>query len=395
LDAKDIAFLAPFADRGALGLFVGIAAGMVTTTLMHSSSAVTAIVLTMSYNGLLTWPLAAATVLGSNIGSTIDSVLAAIGSKANAKRAALVHVLFNVTGTGIAAVLFGPLLALIELIVPGPLSRATITTHIAMLHTVFNVLSTVIFLPFVNQIARLTERIIRDDAAEDAGPLQYHLAFADSEKLTGAVRLVRAEKEIADMAGVADMMFRRLRSGLKTPNEVFVEEYAPALEREENYVDQMQEEISRFLLHCQEMPLAEKDHANLPILMAVVNELEALTDDCYSAGMLLKRSIEKQMAFLPEDMERLVPYADLVQQALDFARAHINHQLSVEQFAWAEELETHVDDFRKDLKRLARKRIEAGADVKAELLYIDIVRNIEKIGDKAFGVSGALVQLKA
>ena len=109
--------------------------------------------------------------------------------------------------------------------------------------------------------------------------------------------------------------------------------------------------------------------------------------------MLIIRSIEKKMKFQTEDMERLLPYIELARQFLQFIRININKQLTPEKLELARELEDGIDAFRKDLKKVARKRLEGGADVKSELLYIDIVRTIEHIGDNCFNISEILVNV--
>ena len=141
LSPESVAFIQGFSNWGVGGLLLGVLIGAVITALIHSSSAMTAIVLTMAANGSLTWEFSAAVVLGSNIGSTIDAILSAIGSTTNAKRAALVHVGFNVAGTVLALIVFKPFLALIDFIVP-KVPADNITTHIAMLHTIFNLCCT-------------------------------------------------------------------------------------------------------------------------------------------------------------------------------------------------------------------------------------------------------------
>ena len=100
------------------------------------------------------------------------------------------------------------------------------------------------------------------------------------------------------------------------------------------------------------------------------------------------------MKFEQKDMDRLHPYVDLVEQLLNFVNANINRPLSKEGFKEAQELEDRIDMFRKNLKKVARKRLEEGADVKTELLYIDMVRDMEKIGDRAYSISEALSQTK-
>lgn len=392
VNADNMTFLSSLTNRGELSIAIGIFAGLAITILIHSSSAATAIILTMSYNGLLPWEFAAAMVLGSNIGTTIDAVIASIGTKVNARRAALVHVLFNVAGTVIAVICFKPLLALVDILVPGPI-QDSMTTHIAMLHTVFNVSNTIIFLPFTRQIARLTERIIKPK--QDETPDTYKLEFPQTgQKEHAAAAVVRAEKEIADMTTVATRMFQRVRESFRKRNPPDITAGKEALAADESYADQMQEELSKYLVHCKDLPLTENQSNNISQMLRIVDELESMTDDCYSVGLLLNRSVEKKMSFAPEDLERLDPYIDLVNRFLEFIRSNINRHLSTEQLEEARTLEDQIDLFRKNLKKVARKRLESGADVKSELLYIDLVRHLEKIGDRAFSISEALYLTK-
>ena len=388
LDASNIGFLTAWTDKGVLSIVIGIIAGMAITVLLHSSSASTAIILTMSHNGLLPWEFAASMVLGSNIGSTIDAVIAAWGTKVNARRAALIHVLFNVTGTLWAAILLHPLLLLVDVLVPGPVQEH-ITYHIAMLHTVFNVINTLIFLPFARQIAALTERIIRPKDDEVAGV--YKLDFVETgSKENAAAYVIRAEKEIEDMTAVVTRMFDRIATGFKQRSKEFVETQMEALTQDEEYADQMKEQLINYLVRCSQLPMSDKLKNNVSVMLRIVDDLENMTDDCYTIALLLQRSIEKEMRFAEEDMERLQPYLALAHRFLEFIRENINKHLNEDQLAVAQVLEDQIDMLRKNLKKVARKRLEGGANVKAELLYIDLVRNIEKIGDRAFNISEAL-----
>ena len=388
LDASNIGFLTAWTDKGVLSIVIGIIAGMAITVLLHSSSASTAIILTMSHNGLLPWEFAASMVLGSNIGSTIDAVIAAWGTKVNARRAALIHVLFNVTGTLWAAFLLHPLLLLVDVLVPGPVQEH-ITYHIAMLHTVFNVINTLVFLPFSHQIAALTERIIKPKDDEVAGV--YKLDFVETgSKENAAAYVIRAEKEIENMTEVVTRMFDRISTGFKQRTMEFVETQMEALTQDEDYADQMQEQLTNYLVHCSQLPMSDKLKNNVSVMLRIVDDLENMTDDCYIIALLLQRSIEKEMIFAEEDMERLHPYIELAHRFLEFIRENINKHLNEDQLAVAQVLEDQIDLLRKNLKKVARKRLEGGANVKAELLYIDLVRNIEKIGDRAFNISEAL-----
>lgn len=391
-DASQVEFLQHLTGNGYISLLAGVAAGFTITMLIHSSSASTAIILTMSYNKLLPWEFAAAMVLGSNIGTTIDAVIASIGTKVNARRAALIHVLFNIIGSVVAIILFKPFLYIIDFIVPGPVEES-ITNHIAMLHTVFNVLNSLLFLPFVNQLALLSEKIITPRKGET--PDVYKLDFIPPNmKESYEAYIIRAEKEISDMTDVVIRMFNTIQRGFTERTATYISENLEPLSKQEDYADQMQEQLSKFLVNCSQLPITDKTKNNVSMMLRIVDDLESITDECYSIALLLKRSIEKDMSFSEEDMERLEPYGELVQEFLQFIKKNINKHLSAEQLKLAQVLEDQVDSFRKNLKKVARKRLEGGADVRAELLYIDLVRNVEKIGDHAFSISEALAQTK-
>lgn len=388
LDAENVAFLANFTSQGALSLFIGVFAGIIITVIIHSSSAATAIILTMSFNQLIPWEFAAAMVLGSNIGTTIDAVIASIGTKVNARRAALIHVIFNVAGTILAMICFKPLLDLVDIIVPGPVDES-ITTHVAMLHTVFNVLNTLIFLPFVSQMAHLTEILIKPK--KDETPDVYRIDMPHISRVENAsAALVIAEKEISDMTNVVTRMFSQIRKAFGGETFAFTASEKESLANLEDYADQMQEELSKYLVACKDLPVTDDQQNNISQMLNIVDELESMTDDCYSVALLLNRSVEKNMVFPQEDLERLDPYVSLIERFVMFIRENINQHLNSTKLEEAKNLEDQIDLLRKNLKKVARKRLENGADVKSELLYIDLARHLEKIGDRAFSISEAL-----
>lgn len=389
-DASQLGFLSSVQNLGVLSIIIGFLIGIVITALMHSSSAFSAIVITMAYNGLITWEMAAAMTLGSNIGSTIDAVLASFGTSADARRSAVIHVMFNVFGTVLALIFFQPFLRLIELLTP---KGANIAIQISILHTVFKTLSTIVLLPLAKQLCSLSRLIIRDDKEDKTGGT-YKLEFQGViGKESYATYIIRAEKEIANMADIVSNMFDRIQIGVSKRNNDFVKENVETAAKEEDYVDQMHEQITRYLVHCEALELSEKQVQHISSMLQIVDELENMSDNCYTTIMLLGRSIEKKMKYPSEDMERMLPYVELARQFLQFVQRNINKHIDESKLQLANELENGIDDFRKDLKKVARKRLEGGADVKAELLYIDIVRQIEKIGDNCFSISESLTAI--
>ena len=124
ISGEQIAVLSILKQTGFAGIIVGAVLGLILTVILHSSSATTAVLLTVANANVIGWEFAAAAVLGSNVGSTIDAVLASIGTKLNARRAAAVHVLFNVAGSAFALVFFHPFLTLVDMLFPaGPSFR--------------------------------------------------------------------------------------------------------------------------------------------------------------------------------------------------------------------------------------------------------------------------------
>ncbi len=374
---------------GALSWAIAIIVGTLVTAILHSSSAFSAIVITMAYNGLIGWEFSAALILGSGIGSTIDAILAAFGTSADAKRAALIHVLFNVVGTVLVLIFYRPFLSLVEFLTP---KSANIAIQISILQSAFKVISTIMFLPFTKQGIALCAKIIPDDKKGKNN--FYRLDFIESAlvKENVGAYIVRAEKEIKDMTDLATDMFDIIQIGLKKRDQSFIDEHMEEIVQMENYADQMHEQLTRYIVHIERMAVNEKQMENLSLMLSIIGDLESMTDECLNIALLLKRSIEKNMSFETEDADQLIPYVELARQFLQFIHININKHLDADKLSMAEELEGQIDLYRKNLKRIARKRLEKGADVKAELLYIDIVRQIEKIGDRAFGIAEALGQ---
>jgi len=392
----DFNAISAFREMGFAAVLIGAGAGMIMTLLIHSSSASTAIVLSMAYSDVVTYEMAAGMVLGANIGTTIDAALAAIGAKTSAKQAALVHVLFNVIGTCWALPLLKPLLVLVNFITPGDPVGFGITTHLAMLHTIFNTLNTIFFLPFVNPFARLVSFIIKDKKTEAAQSEHYILEYKSAAlRDTPELNIIRAEKEIRDMAGLASEMYGKFRAVLNSMQENQLTEDAvnaliQELKEKENYADEMREAITAFLMECTREQLNPRSEQRVSRLLRIIADLEDMTDDCYSISLLLERSVRKNQVFKSKEITALIPYVGLVAEFLEFLKDHLEGIHSAEQSAWAVELENRIDESRNKLRKLGRKRIEAGKDVKTELLFIDLVRRIERLGDYCYSISAAL-----
>jgi phosphate:Na+ symporter len=388
LSNEAFAFIGAFSNLGFVSILLGTAVGLGITLLLHSSSASTAIVITMTFNGVISFPIAAAMVLGANIGTTIDAALAAIGAKPAAKQAALVHILFNVIGTVWALIFFAPLMSLVDLLTPGPMTGVGLATHLAMFHTVFNTINTLLFLPFVGPFAALVSFLIKDDGKE-AGSYKFKY-LSGSLQNTPEFNVLRAEKEIRDMAGIAASMFAQFRGALGKVDKDTALALVEDLKKKENLADEMQEELTGFLIECSSHQLNPRSERHISQLLRVVTEIEDMIDDCYGLSIMLERGVKKELIFKRKETEALSLYTGMVEDFLSFVQAHLGTLFSEPEQDHARELEHHIHRSQNKLRKLGRKRIEAGENVKTELLFIDMVRRIEKLGDYCYHISEAL-----
>lgn len=393
LNPESVSFINSITDWGFLGIIVGVFIGAVLTGLIHSSSAFTAIILTMAAAGSINWKLSAALVLGSNIGTTIDAVLSSIGASTNAKRAAAVHVGFNICGTIIAIICFNPFLSLVDLIVPGT-PESNITNHIAMLHTVFNTCSTLIFLPFVNQIAMLVSKLIKEPKSQVEKEYKLPLIITQN-RYTIDSYILQIEKEIALMSAKTMTMLDEIYTALKGFDLNSIEKISSQVLEQEDYIDQMNEAISDFLMNCYQMnDVSEHNKAKISKLIQITAEIEDLSDECASIIHVLQKYILTSDQKKSSSYEKLLPFVDQVKDFFDYISQHLSfglsYTLSSEEKRLSAKMEESIDTTKKQLKKLARQRIENGKDVKSELHYIDLVRHIERAGDNVYKIAQTL-----
>ncbi len=380
-------------NLGYISIILFVAIGAIVTIIIHSSSATMGVILILvgTDGAGIGFPLeiAAAMALGSNIGTTIDAFLASIAANTNAKRAAMVHILFNVLGTIIALIFFYPFLNFVNYVVPGDDPRFTL----AMFHTIFNVLATLVFVWFIPQFDKVVCKIVKQgDVENDDQPykLEYmSTGFQDIPELY----LLKAKDEVKYMSEIVHNMFNRFQRVLNGEDK----DYQKALDkmkRKEDYTDQMQEELSKFLLACTRENLNDTGFINAASFMRIVNELESIGDSCYKLMMIAAKQIESKLQFHKTAIEDLKPYEALVNNFL----SDVVHNLTTRdldyKIADAESMEDEINNLRITLKKSARRQIQDGGDVKTELLYIDMVREIEHIGDYCMNIMEEMEHIK-
>ncbi|MBR6199937.1 MAG: Na/Pi cotransporter family protein [Spirochaetales bacterium] len=379
LGPESVSFLKVISQWGFGGILLGVLIGAFITSLIHSSSAMTAIVLTMASKGVISWELSASLVLGSNIGSTVDAIMSSFGGTQNAKRTALVHVGFNTAGTVIALITFGPFLGLVDMCVPGSADLGeNITMHIAMLHTIFNVTATLIFLPFVNVIAAVVSKIIPDKHSDQ--DLHYIAPFVAPKNNYGVdFYIPQIRQEIMHMSKRVQSMFDVVIVGLS--NDSSPDELVEQLDNAENYIDEMNEQLTEFLIQCSLLPTANhRDQLLLERFRRIVDTIENLSDECSSMMYSVAKVLHKQEHLEHGAIDKLKRYIAEVKSAYDYGVSMIVNGTKASK-SDGEIFEQRLAVLKKQLKKQTISRVEHGEKVKSGLRYLDAVRKIDKTGD--------------
>ncbi len=382
-----LSFLEKFNGNSIFLVLACILIGTAITVIVQSSSAAMAMTLTMAFNGWLGVSASAALILGSNIGTTITAYLASIGTSTTAKRAAWAHIMFNVTGSFLAILFFKPLLHIVNLLTPGDIFSMTGTAlaknlplFLAMFHTFFNVINTVVFFPFVRPYAKLIEKLVPAKVEYDEGT--YHFAyiggtFMDSPELY----MLTIRDEIRKMANLACNMLTRYRK-MSNSQDVNIETEVQAMKRDEEYADQMQEQLSNFCVHLLQDSQTPTNATTLNCLIRVMDELESVTDSCFNLAMLSQRRFQHGWKFEESTAEELGQYELLVQEFLDYVRDRMDRTLTKAEMQKANEFEEQINTWRNHLSEVVQDRLTSGkADVRVELLVLEKIRHLEHIGD--------------
>lgn len=397
-NTQALAFLATFNANTLWSNFLCLLVGLVITIIIQSSSATMAIVLTMAYNGWLGIEASAAMILGSSVGTTITAYLASIGTSTTAKRAAWAHILFNVFGSLLALIFFRPLLLLVNWIVPGNIFAYEgdalalhLPIYLAMFATTAAVLKTLLFYPFVTPYAKFIERIVPPRAEYDEGTYHFKyigVSFIDSPE----IYMLAIRDEIKKMANLACTMLARYRSMFDNPTNT-IDDLVDLMKRDEEYADQMQEQLSNFVVHLLQDAQTSTNASSLNSLIRVMDELESVTDSCYALAMLSQRRYKMGWKYEREILDEMETFHLVVQEFMDYIRDRMDRTLTKAEMQKAIEYEEQINALRTDLGNKVQDRLNDGlGDVKAELLILELIRHLEHIGDYCTNIAEAYHQ---
>ncbi|MHC4655924.1 MAG: Na/Pi cotransporter family protein [Planctomycetota bacterium] len=383
------AFFVKIADNPALAIL----AGMCVTALIQSSSAAVGCIQLLAWSGAFgtNWDIALNVsipfILGSNIGTTITAQLAALRANLNARRAAWAHTMFNVIGALICVWFTSWIARLVHIIAPWELTQETIMPYIAIAHTTIKVFEAVFFLPLTGVLEKVVVKLVPEkpgDLVVRPTVLEKHLLATPELAMDQArreiVRMARTSKRAVNLAveGLVEKNRRKLGMARAT----------------EDVTDTLQYEITSYLAALSTKELSDVMSAELPVLLHTINDLERVGDHAVNIVEIAERKIEQKLTFSDSALAETAQLQKEAEQMCDCIIAALEDN-DIEAAKSALVIEDNLNKMQIDFRRSHVQRMREGVcSPEAGLIFIDLVDNVEKVGDHlnniAQGVIGGL-----
>ncbi len=360
---------------------LGVIAGAVVTAIIQSSSASVGILQALATAGLVPWNSAIYIIMGQNIGTCITAVLSSIGANKNAKRAATIHFLFNFIGS----VIFTIIAFLIFTFALPALGVQNINvTDISIVHTVFNILNTILLFPFGNILVRLAELIVRDNGNEEPKLLQ-HLDERILE--TPSFALENAAKEVMRMGKLAQTNFQTAIEGLFTGDEKKIE----LVFEQEKTINALQQGINEYLIKLTQANLSENENYLVTSLFHTVGDIERVGDHADNIAELADEMQKNDLKFSTEAKKELQEITDKAMKCFEAALKGYTSQ-SEEAAREAIPYETYVDKLEERYRTRHLKRLADNAcEPRAGIIFLDTISNVERISDHALNIAQSVL----
>ena len=405
-------FLSHLTGGGAWSVLLFMVTGAIMTLMLQSSAATMAITMVLVANGYIPFEMAAAMVLGENIGTTITSNIAASVANVSAKRTARAHMLFNLFGVAWVSCLFHPFLNLIGNIVtlfgfPNPATTvwgedpqttealtASLPFVVATLHTLFNVINTLILIWFVPVIERVVTWMVPSPKGEEE---VFRLQYIKAGPLSSAeISIKEAQQEIEHFGKICRKGLTHIREAVHATTEEDFEKKYEKLVKYEEITDSIEFEIASYLGEVSHAKVSSSALARIKGSYRIIGEMESLGDSGEAIGRMLMRTYEHKRQFTSDMLHKLDKMMDLVDQAFEAMAENLAipiHEISNINNAYV--AESAINKYRDTLREEHLEKLETeGYQYETGVFYIDIVNELEKMGDFIINISEAIMDEK-
>lgn len=398
------AMLDSFTEFGFLSILLFVLVGTGLTLVTQSSSAAMAITLVMLFEGWIDFPIAAAMILGENIGTTVTANLAAIVGNVHAKRAARFHFIFNVFGVVWMLLVIHPFLNGVDFVMQffdptvGSIygdtqeARAAATLGLSLFHSAFNIVNVLLLLGFVPRIVSFVERMQKDTSDGDKA---FRLKYISSGLMSSPeLSIAQAQKEIELFAKLIEKMHYSF-SGLFFRKQKKQEKFLKKIEKREQITDNIELEVSEYLTKISGANLSADATRKIRSMHSMINDLERIGDLYFQLSKTFEDMMELDVALPKAAVDEISDYLDVVLEAIKLMRKHMEVENSEVNLQAAIKMEEKIDAHRDELKEAHYRRLEQGVYTsQAGVIFLDYITRLEKIGDHIFNVQEALAGRK-
>ena len=365
---------------------LGMLAGTVLTAVIQSSSASVGILQALCATGSITYGTAFPIIMGQNIGTCCTALLSAIGANKNAKRASLVHLYFNLFGTALFMIAFYILHAVFyfEFVeqVAGP-------AGIAVMHSIFNIVATIVLLPFAKGLERLAYLSIREDEKERGR--HEILSLLDERFLEQPAFAVERCRQVA--AAMAQLSKTTLINAVSLVDH-YDEEVAKSVSADEDEIDRYEDELGNYLVKLSAKNLSENDSRTLTMILHCISDFERISDHAVNIWGTAKKKKEKKIRFSDKASEEVAVFSEAVTHILDLAVEVFTNE-DIHAANEIEPLEEVVDRLNKKVKKRHVKRLQNGkCTIEAGLILNDLATNFERVADHCSNIGVCVIQLR-
>lgn len=366
--------------------FLAVMVGLVVTTVLQSSSATVGIVLLLAQQGLLDIRICYFIIFGCNIGSCVSALLAAINGKKIAKRAALIHLFFNIIGTGIMYVVFSfalePITGFISMISHGNIAR-----EVANAHTLIKLVEVLLLFPFIKQIVKLTGFFVRDE--EKVSPQEFQLQYIGAKSVfSPATAVFEATREMERMGKIAIENLRHSMDALFTMNDREIQEVYET----EDQINFLNHAITDYLVKVNQTTIPTEDKKSIGGLFHVVNDIERIGDHAENVADAARKRMEDQVEFSPQAKRELSEMLDAVVTITTYALDMFSHN-NQEHMQEILDLENKVDRMERELQESHIQRLTRNeCTAEAGMMFSDLLSGLERVADHATNIAFSLTE---
>ena len=366
---------------------LGVLAGMVLTAVIQSSSASVGILQALCATGAVSYGAAVPIIMGQNIGTCVTAMISGIGASRNAKRAALIHLYFNLIGTVVFMLVFYGANAIVEFDFMGNSANAA---GIAVVHTIFNIFATVVLLPFSAWLEKLACLTIREEEKAAADDGEETLQILDARFLaTPGLALEQCRAAAADMADCAREAIFLAMSLISGYNE----EKAQRVEMLEKKVDDYEDELGSYLVKLSGGDLSAKENRILSLLLHKIGDLERISDHALNIKEAAAELAEKQLCFSNKASEELKVFSQAVRDIVDLSWKALEEE-DLEIAGKVEPLEEAIDSLNAAIKKRHIKRLRKGkCTIEMGFILSDITTNYERVADHCSNIAVNLLEI--